>query len=194
MSNLIPVERIENQIFVIRGHKVMLDFDLAKLYGVETRVVNQAVKRNIDRFPSDFMFQLTNSEFKKLQLIYPTILKSQFVTSRLDEKMSISRSQFVTLKWGGARKLPFAFTEQGIAMLSSVLRSRPAIQINIMIMRAFVNMRKALLSHKKLSAKIADLALKYDHHDAEIELIFEAINKLIIEEEKPPKKMGFLVE
>src|SRR3990172_9734556 len=131
------VESIQQKIFIIRGQKVMLSFDLAALYGVETKVLNQAVKRNIERFPRDFMFQLSRAEFQ--------ILKSQIVTS----------------SWGGVRRAtPYAFTEQGVAMLSSVLRSNRAIAVNILIMRAFVKLREILSTHKELAHKLAQLEEK----------------------------------
>jgi len=168
MKELIPVEMIERKIYLIRGEKVMLSSDLAELYGVETKVLIQAVKRNIERFPKDFMFQLSNKEFSSL------------------------RSQIVTSSWGGRRYLPYAFTEQGVAMLSSVLRSKQAVQVNIAIMRAFVKLREILSSNKELALKLAQLELKMEKHDEEIKLIFDAIRQLMT----PPlqikkRKIGF---
>ena len=162
MTNLIPIERIENKILLLRGQKVMLDRDLAELYGIRTMVLNQAVTRNSDRFPEDFMFQLTSEEFESLI--------SQIV---------ISKGR------GGTRKLPYVFTEQGVAMLSSVLRSPRAVQVNIMIMRAFVKMRELIASHKDLAARLDEMEKKYDH---QFNYVFEAIRELII----PPqqKKKG----
>jgi len=155
-NGIVPQERIEQKIFMIRGHKVMLSIHLAKLYGVATKVLLQAVKRNRERFPEDFMFQLTWDEVEN------------------------SRSQIVTLKYGkNIKYLPYAFTEQGVAMLSSVLRSKQAIQANIAIMRAFVKLRELLLTHKDLAEKIAELEKKYENHDNKIQLIFEAIKKLL---------------
>lgn len=178
MKNLIPQEVIENKIYLIRGQKVMLSPHLAKLYGVEAKVLIQAVKRNIERFPGDFMFQLTEDEYK--------ILKSQIVTS----------------SWGGIRRAnPYAFTEQGVAMLSSVLNSKRAIQVNIAIMRAFVRLRDILLTHKDLAAKITALELKYKNYDMRlseydkhIAAIFEAIKKLMAPQEKPRRMIGFKQE
>ena len=141
MKDLMPQEVIERKTYLIRGQKVMLDRDLAKLYGVPTKRLKEQVKRNIKRFPEDFMFELTMQELE--------ILRSQFATSR----------------WGGERYLPYAFTEQGVAMLSSVLNSERAIEVNIAIMRAFVRLREILLTHKDLAAKIAALELKYKNHD-----------------------------
>lgn len=139
MSDLtIPSEVIEKRIFLIRGHRVMLDRDLAELYLVQTRDLNKAVNRNRDRFPVDFVFQLSKAEFDDL--------KFHFGTSR----------------WGGTRKLPYAFTEQGVAMLSSVLRSKRAVQVNIQIMRAFVKLRELLATHKDLAGKLEELEKKYD--------------------------------
>ncbi len=138
-SSMIPVEQIERRIFLIREHKVMLDADLAALYEVETKMLIRAVKRNLDRFPVDFMFQLTKEEFDHLRY--------QIGTSS---------------QWGGRRYRPYAFTEQGIAMLSSVLHSERAIRVNIEIMRAFVRLRVMLLSHEELARKLAELEQRYD--------------------------------
>jgi hypothetical protein len=177
MINLIPARRIESKIYMIRGEKVMLDKDLAELYGVKTFVLNQAVRRNIGRFPEDFMFRLTMEEFKSLISYYdPSYLKSQSVMS----------------KRGGRRTRPYAFTEQGIAMLSSVLKSERAIQVNIAIMRAFVRLKKIISSHKELAQKFAQLEQKVEKHDTEIEGIFDAIRKLIAPSEKAKKRIGFL--
>jgi len=175
VKKLIPQEIIENKIYLIRGHKVMLDKELADLYDVETRDLNKAVVRNIDRFPPDFMFQLTKGEAQNLMF------------------------QFGTSSWGGTRKLPRAFTEQGVAMLSTVLRSKRAIRVNIAIMRAFVRMRDILLTHKDLAAKITALELKYKNHDMRlseydkhIAVIFEAIRQLMAPPpEKPRRMIGF---
>ncbi|MCF8256060.1 MAG: ORF6N domain-containing protein [Flavobacteriales bacterium] len=133
------IQRIEEKIFEVRGHKVMLDFDLAELYGTETKRLKEAVRRNISRFPRDFMFELTNEEAENL--------RTQFATSS---------------QWGGRRYSPFAFTEQGVAMLSSVLKSDKAIEVNIAIMRAFVFMRQYALTHKDLTEKLTALEQKYD--------------------------------
>ena len=167
MVNIIPLEKIESKILLIRGQKVILDRDLAGLYGVETRILNQAVRRNIERFPADFMFQLTKMEID--------IWKSQIVISN-KEKM-------------GLRKAPYAFTEQGIAMLSSVLRSKKAIEVNIAIMRIFVNIRKFISSYDGLARKIAELEKKYDK---KIIQIFNVLDKLLAEEKVNSKKeIGF---
>ncbi len=152
-KSLIPVERIEKSILLIRGHKVMLDADLAELYGVTTGRLNEQVRRNKERFPKDFGFQLTTDEFE--------ILISQFATSKSGR--------------GGRRKRPWAFTEHGILMLSSVLRSKRAIQVNIQIMRAFVRMRQLLASHKGLMEKILAMEKKYDK---QFKIVFEAIRHL----------------
>ena len=159
---------IETKILLIRGQKVMLDADLAELYEVETKVLNQAVKRNIERFPDDFMFQLTAEEFANL--------KSQSDTSNL-------RSQIVTLKAGRGQHrkyLPYAFTEQGVAMLSSVLRSSRAIEVNIAIMRTFVQLRQMLTSNAELSRKLAAMEKNYD---IKFKAIFEAIHQLMTPDE-----------
>ena len=166
---LVPNEVIASKIYLIRGQKVMLDRDLAQLYDVETRTLIQAVKRNIERFPSDFMFQLSQDEFK--------ILISQIVTS----------------SWGGTRKLPYAFTEQGVAMLSGILHSYRAIQVNIQIMRIYTRMREVLLSNKDLLLKVERLEQKFGSHDRAINVIFEHLKKLIQHEEKPRKQIGFQI-
>jgi phage regulator Rha-like protein len=167
-NKFVPEETIERKIFMIRGHKVMLDRDLAELYGVRTMVLNQAVKRNISRFPKDFMFQLSNEELKNLI------------------------SQIVISSWGGTRKLPYAFTEQGVAMLSSVLNSERAIQVNIAIMRAFVKLKQILSMNKELAHKLAELERKIEKHDIEIHAIFEAIRKLMAPAPiKPKPQIGF---
>ncbi len=175
MSKTLSVEVIATRILFIRGQKVMLDRDLAKLYGVSVKRLNEQVKRNIKRFPCDFMFLLTRQEFSNL--------KSQFATSSeqitAGQEATNLKYQFGTSSWGGNRKLPYVFTEQGVAMLSSVLNSERAIQVNIMIMRAFVKLKEFLLTHKDLAEKIASLEKKYATHDEKIQLIFEAIKKLL---------------
>jgi phage regulator Rha-like protein len=170
MDSLVPVELIEKKIYLIRGHKVMLDSDLAELYGVATKVLLQAVKRNLNRFPEDFMF----------------ILKYQDVVAL--------RSQIVTLKKGRGehrKYLPYVFTEQGVAMLSSVLNSERAVQVNIAIMRAFVKLREMLSTNKELALKLAQLERKMEKHDEEIKLIFDAIRELMKPPEAKTKKIGF---
>ena len=163
----IPIERIEQAILLIRGRKVMLSTHLAELYGVEPRVLVQAVKRNIQRFPEDFMFQLTDEEFDNL------------------------KSQIVISSWGGMRRAaPYAFTEQGVAMLSSVLRSRRVVQVNIEIMRAFVRLRQLLVSHAGLARKLSEMEKKYDE---QFKIVFDAIRALTAPREKPQKKIGFHV-
>jgi hypothetical protein len=166
---LVPVERITDSILILRGHKVLLDANLATLYGVPTGALVQAVKRNIDRFPEDFMFQLTAGEW--------AALRSQFVIPN-DGR-------------GGRRYAPYAFTEQGVAMLSSVLNSTRAIAVNIEIMRAFVRMRELLASNKELAVKLAELERKLASHDQAIVGILKAIRELM--NPPPPKKrpIGF---
>jgi len=168
MTSTVPTELIVNKIVFLRSEKVLLDYDLAKLYGVETKVLKQAVRRNIKRFPDDFMFELTKEENQSL------------------------RSQNVTLKRGQHSKyLPFAFTEQGVAMLSSVLNSERAIEVNISIMRAFVQLRKMIASNNKLARKLAELEQHLESHDEQIQAIFEAIRQLMTPPAKPRKKIGF---
>jgi hypothetical protein len=166
MMDVIPIELIEKKIYLIRGQKVMLDRDLAALYGVETRALNQAVRRNGDRFPTDFMFALTREEIRNL---------SQIVIS---SKMKHAPSVLV-------------FTEQGVAMLSSVLRSKRAVQANIAIMRTFMKLREMMATHKDLARKLDDLEKKYDE---QFQVVFEAIRQLIAVEEKPKKRIGYISE
>jgi len=164
----VSVGMIDHAIYLIRGHKVLLSPHLAELYGVETRVLVQAVKRNMDRFPEDFMFQLTEKEFADL------------------------KSQIVTSSWGGSRRAkPYAFTEQGVAMLSSVLNSKRAVHVNIEIMRAFVRLRQMLSAHKDLERRLDALE---DRYDEQFKVIFDAIRALMQEEKKPKKQIGFEVK
>jgi hypothetical protein len=162
--------KIESKILLIRGERVFIDADLAILYGVETRMLVQAVKRNIIRFPLDFMFQLSPDEFD--------LLRSQSVISKTESA-------------GGRRYPPYAFTEQGIAMLSSVLRSQRAVSVNIEIMRAFVRLRKMLQGNEELKAKIEEMEKKYD---SRFKAVFDAIRKLMIPPEKPKRRIGFRLE
>jgi len=168
--SLIPLERIERSILIIRGHKVILDADLAALYGVETKQLIRAVKRNLARFPTDFMLQLNEEESENLRFHFGT-----------------------SSQWGGRRYAPYAFNEQGVAMLSSVLRSKRAIQVNIEIMRAFVRLRLILASNKVLAKRLDDLEKKYD---AQFKVVFDTIRQLMAPQEpQPPKRRkGFLVE
>ncbi len=167
---LVPVEVIERRIYLIRGQKVMLDTDLAELYQAQTFRLNEQVKRNRNRFPQDFMFQLTKEEAKSLT--------SQFARSKEGR--------------GGRRTLPYAFTEQGVAMLSTVLNSDRAIQVNIVIMRAFVKLREILTTHRELAEKIAELENKYRQHDDKIQAVFDAIRELIEPPQVSPKRrIGF---
>ena len=169
IRSIVPAARVQQAILALRGHHVMLDEDLAALYGVKTKVLVQAVKRNLDRFPDDFMFQLSAEEFANL--------RSQIATSS---------------SWGGRRYPPYAFTEQGVAMLSSVLHSQRAILVNIEIMRAFVRLRQMLTSHAELARKLAVLERKYD---SQFKVVFTAIRGLM-RPPKPHKKqpIGFVSE
>jgi hypothetical protein len=174
--SLVPAEIIERRIYLLRNQKVMIDRDLADLYDVPTKVFNQAVKRNIERFPVDFMFQLSPEE---------TNLWLKHIHS------ARSRSQFVTLKRGeNVKYQPFAFTEHGILMLSSVLRSERAIAVNISIMRTFVKLRNILASQKVLVRRLDDLEKKYDKH---FQVVFDAIRQLMSPQEKPKRPIGFRV-
>jgi hypothetical protein len=168
-QSLVPMERIEKSILLIRGQKVMLDRDLAELYAVKTKVLKQAVRRNITRFPEDFMFELKKEEFENW--------RSQFVTSNRDKM--------------GLRYRPMVFTEQGVAMLSSVLNSERAIQVNIQIMRAFTRLRQMLSTNEELRKKIESMEKKYDRH---FQVVFEAIKQLMEEAEKPKRRIGFEVK
>ena len=179
----VAVEVIERKILFVRGHKVMLDSDLAQLYGVETFNLNKAVKRNIDRFPEDFMFQLTKEEADALRFQIG-ILKP--------EDRRKSRSVDIKPGRGQHRKyLPYVFTEQGVAMLSSVLRSKQAIQVNIAIMRAFIKLKEMLSTNKELALKLTQLEHKIERHDGEIKLIFDAIRQLMAPPEMKKRKIGF---
>jgi len=170
-KSLVPIEQIEKAILLIRGQKVMLDQNLAELYGVETKQLKRAVRRGIDRFPQDFMFELTKKEYERL------------------------RCQFGTLNRGAHSKyLPIAFTEQGVAMLSSVLNSKRAVGVNIAIMRAFVKLREMASTQKRLVAKLSELERKFEGHDESIQAIFEAIRQLMTPPESPQKKIGFKVK
>ena len=179
--SVIPAGRIESRIFLLHGQKVMLSMHLAELYGVEPRALVQAVKRNIERFPGDFMFQLSETEFENL--------KSQFVISTASGSPRL-RSQSVILKRGHHIKyLPYAFTEQGVAMLSSVLHSARAVHVNIEIMRAFVRLRQMLASNTELARKLAVLEKKYD---AQFRVVFDAIRELMTAPEPKKKRpIGF---
>ena len=159
-QEVVPLERIAGCIYLIRGQKVMLDADLAVLYGVETRAFHQAVKRNPDRFPEDFMFRLTSEETASL------------------------RSQTVISSWGGRRHPPYAFTEQGVAMLSSVLRGRRAARVNVAIMRTFVRLRQILATHEDLARKVAQ-------HDRQITLLFDQVQKWLAPPPLKKKTIGF---
>jgi hypothetical protein len=165
---LIPIERIQNFIFLVRGEKVLLGQQLAELYGVPVRVLIQAVKRNPERFPNDFAFLLMPQEFANL------------------------KSQIVISSWGGMRRaLPYAFTEQGVAMLSSVLRSKRAVQVNVAIMRAFVSLRRLLATNETLARKLAELERQLEGHDDAIISLFDAIRELMSPPAKPRREIGF---
>lgn len=167
-KSLIPLESMIYRILLFRGHKVMLDADLARLYNVDTKVLTRAVRRNRKRFPADFMFELTAKEF------------------------GILRRHFGTSSWGGRRYKPMVFTEQGVAMLSSVLRSERAILVNIEIMRAFVRLRQVLATHKDIARKLKELEQKYDTHDEKLHEVFEAIAQLIAPlNPKTERQIGF---
>ena len=190
-KEIIPVQQIANAIHRVRGEKVLLDFDLATLYGVPTKTLNQAVKRHATRFPEDFMFQLSAEETR--------FLRSQFVTAKsqtVDSQWILPNwSQFVTSsrKHRGRRYRPYAFAEQGVAMLSSVLNSERAVKVNIAIMRAFVKLRQTLETSRELAHKFSELEKRLGKHDEEIGAILEAIRQLMAPPEKPRREIGFHV-
>ena len=164
MQQDITNEIIQNKIHIVNGQKVMLDFDLAELYEVQTKILNQSVKRNIDRFPGDFMIQISLKEYPNL------------------------RSQFVTSNYGSKHNVYYAFTEQGVAMLSSVLNSKKAIQVNIQIMRAFTKLRQMIINYADLKEKIEELESTYDEN---FRIVFQLMKKLLDDEEKPKNEIGF---
>ena len=168
-KEIVVDEKIEAKILLLRDQRVMLDVDLAELYGVETKVLNRAVKRNIKRFPADFMFQLSENEFQNL--------RCQFGTSS---------------SHGGRRYLPFVFTEQGVAMLSSVLNSERAMQVNIEIIRTFVKMRKFAATHEELARKVGELEKKLKSQDRDIKMVFATINTMLNPRQKKKKPIGFV--
>lgn len=163
----LPDEIVLSKIYLIRGHKVMLDSDLAELYNVETKVLNQAVNRNEYRFPDDFMFKLTDNEWANL------------------------KSQIVTSSWGGKRKLPYVFTEHGVLMLSSVLNSRRAIEVNILIVRVFTKIRQMLMDNTDIRLKLEKIEKKADNNSKNIDVLFRYFDELIEKEQKPRKKIGY---
>jgi hypothetical protein len=179
ISNLpIPIEFVERRIYLIRGQKVMLDSDLAELYQVPTFRLNESVKRNKDRFPEDFMFKLTEAETQNL--------RSQFAISSLKYQIGTSN-----LGYGGRRYLPYAFTEHGVAMLSSVLNSKRAVQMNILIIRAFIQLREILASHKDVEQKIKDLERRQKSHGLKINVIYKIVEDLLQKPEPKKNPIGF---
>ena len=167
MNDLIPIENITSLVYLIRGQRVMLDRDIAELYGVETKRLKEQVKRNIERFPEDFMVELSTSEYENL------------------------RSHSATSSWGGTRYVPMAFTEHGILMISSVLKNDKAVQVNIQIMRAFMKMRQMIFDNAELRKQIDEL--KADT-DGKFRIVFETLDQLLIIENKPKKKIGFMAK
>lgn len=163
----VPIESIERRICLIRGEKVLLDADLAILYEVETKTLNRAVHRNLDRFPDDFMFRLTKEELENL------------------------RCQFGTSRWGGRRYQPYAFTEHGVAMLSSVLNSKRAVQVNLRIIRAFIALRETLAAHKDLARKIEDLQRQQKQHGEQLGAVYSIVKSLIEAPARPKRRIGF---
>jgi hypothetical protein len=185
-KEIIPAEQIALRIRHFRGEKVLLDFDLAALYDVETRILNQAVRRNADRFPADFMFQLSSQEAEKLSQVVTPSVAGHDVSNSSQIVMSSGKHR-------GKRYRPYAFTEQGVAMLSSVLNSESAVKMNIAIMRAFVQLRRALEANRELARKFSELERRIDKHDSEIAAILEAIRQLMAPPAKPRREIGFHV-
>jgi len=186
--------QVERSIYLIRGEKVMLDYDLAELYGVDTGALNRAVKRNRDRFPGDFMFQLDEDEWGRLRCQIGISTKGARASSAAlrfqsgtSNKLAPKGSSGLSGR-GGRRYLPYAFTEQGVAMLSSVLRSTRAVQVNIAVMRTFVRLREMLLSNADLARKLSDLEKKYD---TQFKVVFDAIRELMTPPETPKRQIGF---
>ncbi len=181
-------DQLDSLILQLRGHKVMLDADLAAMYGVPTKALNQAVQRNIQRFPEDFMFQLSKQEFTNL------ISHFAISSSANNQEVTNLKSQFVTSSLhGGVRKLPYAFTEQGVAMLSSVLRSERAVRVNIAIMRAFVSLRGMMRSQDTIKQELSALKRQYKDHDDQIKTIFLMIDEIIAPlPAKKKRKIGYL--
>lgn len=167
MNDIIPIENITGLIYLIRGQRVMLDRDIAELYGVETKRLKEQVKRNIERFPEDFMFELSTKEYENL------------------------RSHFATSSWGGTRYIPMAFTEHGILMISSVLKNDKAVQVNIQIMRAFMKMRQMIFDNAELRKQIDELRADTD---GKFRIVFETLDQLLFIENKPKKKIGFMAK
>ena len=167
MNDLIPIENITGLIYLIRGQRVILDRDIADLYGVETKRLKEQVKRNIERFPEDFMFELSTREYENL------------------------RSHFATSSWGGTRYIPMAFTEHGILMISSVLKNDKAVQVNIQIMRAFMKMRQMIFDNAELRKQIDELRADTD---GKFRIVFETLDQLLFIENKPKKKIGFMAK
>jgi hypothetical protein len=190
-KEIVPVDQIAHRIRQLRGEKVLLDYDLAALYGVAVKVLNQAAKRNRKRFPSDFMFQVTDEEAAFLRL-FSSSVRDREVAQR--QEAATNWSQFVTSssKHRGAKYRPYTFTEEG-AMLSSVLNSERAVKVNIAIMRAFVRLRQALDTNQELAKKFSELERRVGKHDEEIAAILEAIRQLLAPPEKPCREIGFHV-
>ena len=174
------MKNIEKSIVIVRGERVMLDADLAKLYGVEKKRLIEAVKRNIARFPEDFMFQLKIQEVRDL--------KSQFATSSLQR---IENTTHFAAVHGGIRKLPYVFTEHGVAMLSSILNSPRAIAVNVEIIRAFVKLRRIISEHKELEQQLSEIQRRVGGHDQQFKVVFEAIRQLMLPPEVKKRKIGF---
>jgi hypothetical protein len=186
-------DEIISQIYIIRGRKVMLDSDLARIYGVTTRRMNEQVKRNIQRFPEDFMFQLSPDEYSNLMSQF--VISSSQITNNVEDVNLMS--QIATSSWGGRRKLPLVFTEHGAIMLASVLNSPTAINASVYVVRAFVKLRDILSMHRELSERITDLekgtSEKLEKHSEQLILVFQALRELVKQKDEPREPVGFKI-
>ncbi|HET6990260.1 MAG TPA: ORF6N domain-containing protein [Bacteroidia bacterium] len=181
-------ENLIDKIYFIRGQKVMIDRDLAELYGVLTKNLNLSVKRNRERFPQDFMFQLTKQEYDSLSLQFASLKRGEQLPPNEHKNL---RFQIATSSWGGNRRMPYAFTEQGVAMLSSVLNSKQAIAVNIQIIRVFTKMREIISSNKEILMKLNQLEMKVGDYGEDIEEIFSVLRRLINPDPVPRKRVGY---
>jgi hypothetical protein len=191
-GRLVPIAEIESRIYLIRGERVMLDLDLADLYDVSVGALNRSVRRNSGRFPSDFMFQLTKQEVTNLKCQIGISIGATNRNTRKSLQPLDNISRYGGMRgYGGRRHYPYAFTEQGVAMLSSILRSERAVAVNVEIMRAFVHLRRMMLSHEELSRELRRLEKKYD---GQFKIVFDAIRNLMMPPEKKRRRIGFRLE
>ncbi|HEY4613086.1 MAG TPA: ORF6N domain-containing protein [Bacteroidota bacterium] len=198
-----PLARIESLILTVRGHKVVLDSDLAKIYGVTTARLNQQVRRNLDRFPEDFFFQIAPTEWDEIQALrsqnatLKDAMRSRSVTGSTQDDIQALRLQNATLKKGRGKHrkyLPYAFTEHGAIMAANVLKSKTAVQMSVFVVRAFVRLRELAITHRELTEKLKELELRVGQHDTDIAAIIEAIRQLMKPPESPKRRLGFYVK